>query len=98
MNDKTETQKVDVLAVTEGHVMRITDKAMEVMARRANAMTAYGHFTSSDIAATVANDPTGDTARYLAQLIAWGIEWLINFREIPDLLEVWGSEKEMCHG
>lgn len=93
----TETQKVDVLAVTEGHVMRITDKAMEVMARRANALTAYGHFTSRDIATTVANDPSGETARYLAQLIAWGIEWLINFREIPELLDLWSAPKGISH-
>jgi hypothetical protein len=82
-----DAKKVDV---TEMDVFSITEKAMQVMAARANAMTPYEMFSASDIAATVSTDPSGETARYLAQLIAWGIEWLINFREIPDLLDVWG--------
>jgi hypothetical protein len=85
-------QRVDVLAVDETHIVRITDKAMEMMARRANAMTPYGNVTACDIASTVAADPTGDTAFYLAQLIAWGIEWFINFRRVPELLQIWGEK------
>lgn len=72
-------------------VEKITSAALGLMAARANALTPYGKFTAEDIAVTVAQDPTGDTAFYLAQLIAWGIEYLMMFRRHPDMLEVFGG-------
>jgi len=78
--------------LTQRQVERVTDVALATMVRRANAMTPYGEVTAAQIAATVAADPLGDTAHYLAQLIAWGVEYLVMFKRHPDLLEVFGTE------
>ena len=77
--------------ITESQVKRITNAAIDLMVRRANVTDAYQTFTSENIVSAVVSDPLGETARYLAQLIAWGVEWLRAFRTMPELLAVWGE-------
>ena len=75
------------------NIERITNAAMNLAAQRASAMSADATFTASDVAAAVMADPTGETARYVAQLIAWGVEWLLAFRRCPEAMEVFGASR-----
>ena len=78
--------------VTSAQIERVVGLALETMAHRANTLTPYGNFTAAQIAAAAAADPLGETGHYLAQLIAWGIEWLDAFNSTPELLEVFGTK------
>lgn len=81
-----QTENVDVIE-------RITNAALGLMVRRANAMTSDVTFTHADIVTAVVTDPAGETAHYFAQLIAWGIEWMHTFRSMPELLDIFGTDR-----
>jgi hypothetical protein len=61
-------------------VQKITDAALEFMAKRASNLEPGESYTTADIAATVVADPTGNTALYLAKLIVTGVEHYGLFR------------------
>ena len=82
----SDERKVDVLD-------RIVDAALDLMVRRANSTDAYATYTKADVLSVIASDQLGETARYFAQLVAWGIEWLTTFREVPELLDTFGARK-----
>lgn len=63
-------------------IERITDAALAIMAKRASNLEPGESFTPADIAATVAADPLGNTALYLASLIVTGIQHYCLFREV----------------
>ena len=55
-------------------ITKITNAALAIMASRASNLEPGESFTPADIAATVAADPNGNAAHYLANLIVTGIE------------------------
>lgn len=65
-----ETIKIPSPATIE----KITSTAMSRMADFATRATPDASYTEADIAAAVMADPTGDTARFLAGVIAKSIE------------------------
>lgn len=77
--------------ITETQIEQVTNSAIALMVKRANTTTPNGSFNASHIVAAVIENPAGETAFYLAQLIAWGIDYLFMFRKYPDLLGVFGE-------
>ena len=68
--------------LNQSAVERITNAALGIMAKRASHLEPGESFTASDIVATVAADPLGDTAHYLANLIVTGVEHYGLFRDM----------------
>jgi len=62
------------MQLSEKMVTGIVDTALGLMARRASAMTVGRDFTTADIVSAVIADPAGETAHYLATLIATGLD------------------------
>jgi hypothetical protein len=67
-------QMTKITMPSEATLNKIVAASMEKMADFATRATPNASYTAEDIAATVMADPTSETARFLAGLIAKSIE------------------------